>query len=831
MIDDPLSLLTAIIWLAALAPWPVAFLFGACSPCCQQPDPCPWLLEFDRCLRVEIVGSDPLDGGDCRIISSRAGTGDVEYMTSSLLEVHRVQSRIRITVRTSISASGASRTPVGETRTQVWRFNRAAPSSPASTVYDVLGPDWHLQVDLSVTGVATQAEAGVVSSIEQDSEGQPKLVLQVNQWTATITHDEVVTLFPVGLQRWGPGIGGTQSFRLTTSTASATRVSGDNISGWSVSKLSGLTIEERKFAARLNGTLCTAGAGGAMTQRIILDDEVAVDFLNGEEDLRVSVSTAERDLRILPNNALCEASRDLVGMGVALGIYPEEIYADVPEAVIAANEAWCAEEATFALKPNNNICPTSWASVQYQRPGLTFPASFFSPISSVVSNFWPGRSLLWNLEQGPYRTSFTGTGPSTPNTGWTYRIDGDGGNLNPLFLSPLSATPCRSGLTSTDAPDLTCVSTVTVSWPDTPVTVVARRNSDDAIATAETTYPAGSLTLSAGVAPNTVGGPNQTSVGYPNEPRLFYSGAIVTGPNHFTPTLTWDFGTIQPTYVLRLSVQFYAFSVYDSCAVPYQPSLRVRGFLTGITFYDLQPVDGQAGSSSYTFRTQTQSDNLFIRSSINVPTEEHEADINPDEVTIDVAHRLRRVCGPWSPNPVPAEGATITRSCDITDSEVTEDTVTETFNVPASRSRFPKTLGYYPNGYGEEDQITQLGRCRLLGLRNLNSTATTPVATTVLVAATANQCFAYLPLFGETDTAATLCSGDLSNLTSVPCEDCTPAVAITSGEENASVEYITSGDKAGTIRVIAKRTWLSGEGVTFTVTCGGDAITQTIQRS
>jgi hypothetical protein len=36
MIDDPLSLLSPAVWLLAAGMWPVAFLFGACSPCCQE---------------------------------------------------------------------------------------------------------------------------------------------------------------------------------------------------------------------------------------------------------------------------------------------------------------------------------------------------------------------------------------------------------------------------------------------------------------------------------------------------------------------------------------------------------------------------------------------------------------------------------------------------------------------------------------------------------------------------------------------------------------------------------------------------------------------------
>jgi len=41
MIDDPLSLLSLGIWLMAAGMWPVGFLFGACSACCDECGECP----------------------------------------------------------------------------------------------------------------------------------------------------------------------------------------------------------------------------------------------------------------------------------------------------------------------------------------------------------------------------------------------------------------------------------------------------------------------------------------------------------------------------------------------------------------------------------------------------------------------------------------------------------------------------------------------------------------------------------------------------------------------------------------------------------------------
>jgi hypothetical protein len=47
MIDDPLSLLSLGIWLMAAGMWPVGFLFGACSACCDECPP-----ECNKCSQA-----------------------------------------------------------------------------------------------------------------------------------------------------------------------------------------------------------------------------------------------------------------------------------------------------------------------------------------------------------------------------------------------------------------------------------------------------------------------------------------------------------------------------------------------------------------------------------------------------------------------------------------------------------------------------------------------------------------------------------------------------------------------------------------------------------
>jgi hypothetical protein len=388
VIDDPLSLLSAIIWLAALGTWPVGFLFGACSACCDQ-DQCPWMLNFDRCLYFDNVNTSPQTGGTTPVsLRKFGGTGEAQYMGPGVgeLEIHNAQSHIRITVRVSISASGASRTPIGETRTQVWRFNRATPTTPASTAYDVLGPAWHLEVELGVTGVATQAEAGVTTSIGVDSEGQPKLFVVVNQWTATITRDEVVTLFPVGLQRWGPGLTGTQTFRLSGATATATRVSGDNYSGWTVSKLSGITILSRALAVRLDG-------------RITLNEGSAIDFLNGDS----TITSTVREFSILPNNVLCSVGASNTSVGVALGLYSTTatLNLDNPKCGDSQVRLYLRQTVSDPGTCNSQFI-TGYARLRrLLGSNSPLPTFFGGP-----ADFFCGSTILWNLINGQCRDSF-----------------------------------------------------------------------------------------------------------------------------------------------------------------------------------------------------------------------------------------------------------------------------------------------------------------------------------------------------------------------------------------------------------------------------------------
>lgn len=862
MIDDPLTLLSLVVWLMAAGMYPLGFLFGACSPCCQRDDACQWLLNFDRCISVGVAGSSPPDGGDVRVSLSRAGSGDVEYMTGDLLQIHHVQSEIRITMQIQIGAAGSSRTPVGDTRTQVWRLNRAAPTTPAATVYDVLGPPWHLQIDLSVTGVATAEEAGVSTSIGTDEHGQPKLVVQVNQWTQQITHTVDVTLYPTGLQRWGPGLAGTQSRRLTTSGVLATRVEGDAYSGWSVGKLAGLTIVGREPAIRVVQFTLPFNLG-ITVERIFLDGTTAINFVANSASITVPATvssvTTNRELTVQPDNVLCQLPKDLGIVGIPLGVYPEYMTLTVPESfrnahpqniVPSTGALWCGPD-TLTMRPDLSSCVTTWRP-SYSRKGATVSA----PIVGV-SAFYPGRSLLWNLVQGPYRESLLTTGPVaslaqaiSPPSDWLVTLGGSGAYS--LYDTPEG--PCPSG-TSTlkwtnesgftvaaGLPDFNACTPVAgsretrefafvasvnweVLWPEVDEILIV----DDAFAgyTLKTTTYSGTLEIEC----------------Y----RAFTTFADGKAQIHFGGSASASFGG---PYV----VPAFDFTG-DSGDIPRDRLFYVRG--DGGTVGRRIEAVGEVGCSEsgdmnlsisvlpVGLLTNISADFQICGVSLTTPSNPFPVDCQPDQVvevtpsyslagspSMSYTSRRRTVCSDWSPSTIPSLGGTVTRTCgDQYDGDPpTSPTLSLTFGE--SRTRLPRLVNQQT--YQGSDNILRNGNCRLLTLTAHGFTTT---AGTTFISAVADACYYLKPSFGSGFTSAG--TGDIAEqlcqstilANSLPCEGCDLSVSVVSGAENARVRYVASGIKRGTIEVVALRTWLSGEGVTISVSCGGDTITHIIRRA
>jgi hypothetical protein len=819
MIDEPLSLIVAGIWLMAAGMYPLGFLFGACSPCCQNEDQCPWGLQLDRCLRVATLGTSPPVGGDIRVslgsvlsLGGMEGRGAGSFPTHPI-QVYRVSSQVRVTVRLSLSAEGASRTPVGETRSQVWRFVRPSPVSPPSTVYDVLGPEWHLQVDVSVTGVATQEESGVSSSLGQDIHGQNRLILNVNQWTDAITHDEVVTLSPVGLQRWA-------SFQLSQTSTSATLASGSAYTGWSVSRLATVTPLQQTVAVRLQaGTLSC----GALPERIYLDDATATGFLNGDSSL--SIGTC--GLRMLADNILCGIAANRLEVGIALGIYPEFCELTPPEAFraspIGTQSCVPAKIAMRAL----GECITAWRPT-YRRRGV----AILSPAASA-SSFYSGLTMLWNIEHGPYRNSFSTTGPDG-SSGWVIELAG-GGEHSVYDLTIVRA--CQGGLLQAFSD--VCVPALSLirSWEgecdvidtaSSTAAICALISSDNVSFTTKTVSFSGTSVDSLAANVFVQNGALTFRATPPSAQTLH----AVTSGNHFAPV------------VLTSGTQCLLNAQHDQrwlrITVPAEQTVPISCDASGPLAVDFsnataaETLNGQfPGTSGLPPEVFIWNGGFVARMGRLSPMQfSFSVSVTP---TPEYSEQPRLLCSNWSVNNVPAGGAVITRTCDASGVSLSQ-----TFG--ASRLRVPRLVA-------ERDVSstpTYVGTASIT--RAENCTMTNPLALYGSTASSTTQasplegdCIYLAPQFGSGFTGAgtgdaVLCGDqsfvrNLAQPRALPCAGCVVSVELLSGEQNATVRYVTQGDKAGLIEIIALRSWPVGQGVVFRISCGGDSVTHTVIRS
>jgi hypothetical protein len=846
MFDDPLSLLSAIIWLAALGTWPVGFLFGACSPCCQQE--CSWFLEFERCLRIELAGSEPRIGGDCPLDSPNSITTsfllstdtqriDTGFGFNCSLSIANVQSRIKIPVRLNLSAAGSSRTPVGEARTQVWRFNRTEPGSanvgggpggtPASS-FDVLGPPWHLQVDLFVTGVESQEDTGVFSSLSQDEYGQPKLVLNVNQWEEDIAHDEIVTLFPTGLQRWEYA---SESFRIGGNGRNATIASGDSHSGWLVSKPIGLTIEERALAVYIGGSVALGGSGFNLpstcvggvflSPTIILDDETAVAFLEGEHEVILDIGpgpfgspAGERRARILPSSAMCGIPASNLGVGVALGIYPELAYATPSQEFIDFTLAgrgafgYYCDIAPYVMRPANDSAVLLFAGAS----DSDIWASSFNYRGAGVSRRWvrvrpdffySGTSLMWNAEHGPYRTSGQGGGPvvagagDVPSSMWTYSLVGEG---DEYFNRP-DAGACPDGMTLPTGIDVNIYNVCT------PLSIEVQGSysfqyrpgpgfSNDLVTVTGSMQGALSRARDLNNSAFNFFGQSFRPPADEYFPALFFSGTL-EGEQHVL--IDWNGNAVSYNAFVSVAAEF-----------------EVPCDLDGET-----PSNGKMiGFFAATF---PQNVSVFTSS----------LDISLEPGPAPFGSRARPSCGEWTI--APAEGGTITRTCENLEG-YTEVQPAESATVPPLDSRLPRILGYQVGSPGFQETHaffgpgpTQVGSCRMVGLgKNPNRVPRLFLSPRLFLTMPAGVCHRYFVLFGNDNPISF--RGDSSRLSPVPCGDCTPTIEILSGEDNATVQFLEDTDNAYVVEVQAKRTWRGAEGVTFSVACGEVTVTHEMRR-
>jgi hypothetical protein len=474
MLDDPLSLLSLGIWLFAAGMWPVGLLFGSCSSCCDVcPDP--WFVPLIACIRHDFVSpqNEIIGGGHCLFVATRGADPELQATLGSGMQIRNAQSQIVIPIRATLSASGASRTPIGVTRTQTWRFNLSTAALPS---VDVPAPPWHLQVDLIVTGVkqnqdvveefsqfgasiaeirqnleeipeqlqlfeASLAEVeppSVARETAEDEHGQPKLVLRVKQGRASITRDEQITLFPVGAQRWPR--------RLSGSSANATLVAGGPVSGWTVTKTLGIAIEERALA--ILASPCALPQGGLYGQsRYLFDSAAAEAFLNGDslslpplQNGRSGILTIEPNSG--PGAGLCTESR--FSQGVALGVYPPTIGCLLSETLPCEGDAILELRADHEDRiavtdgTGSTLCGRGgWAvDSQYEPSGIkTGDPTSITTLANFRINvpkreFYPGDTIRWDVQNGPSREQAV-------LSGRTFVLGATGSFNNPEFLNPI----------------------------------------------------------------------------------------------------------------------------------------------------------------------------------------------------------------------------------------------------------------------------------------------------------------------------------------------------------------------------------------------------------
>ena len=822
VIDDPLSLITFGVWLMAAGMYPLGFLFGACSPCCE---PCPWELRFDRCLRIAMVGTSPAVGGDARVsLDSLATLGGMEGRGPGLgpIEVYRVATQITATVRITLSASGASRTPVGETRTQVWQFIRPTPVSPPATAYDVLGPSWHLQVDLSVTGVATQEESGVSSSLGVDINGQTKLILQVNQWTDAITHDAVVMLTPVGLQRWG-------SFRLSQTSTSATLQSGVAQTGWSVSVLSDVTTTQHSLAVRILGVAISTA--GTLTERVLLDSSTAIGFLNGEGSIQIPATAGTTSLSILQDNLICGVNASHMEVGIPLGVYPEFCTLSVPESFrqspIGTRSCVPAE---VAMRPFGQ-CIQSWLPT-FNRRGV----GISSPTASHAS-FYAGTTLLWNLENGPYRQSFTTTGPNNTE-GWIVTLGGTG---DYSFYDLNARKTCPEGFANPF--DDVCVPPIALvhSWEGQAQVI------DQAFSSAQECFSVEAENVSYTTKVTSFSGNNVdfwpvTAAVVGNELKWRYnqpsSGLFIASASdgdHTRSVVTAGgktCGNVSVQHNRRWLGIYYrvdggTITCDPSGDLPYSVSLNSAEEVLNAGF------PGTSGVPPQLF-IPTGVVNILPGNPRLAPLEfSYSVAVVPSPYYVEAA---RDKCSNWTPSAVAAGGATVNRTCT---SDLSFLGITQSRTFGTSRLRVPRLVAESQPYYVGTSNITRAATCMLLNPRRLNPASTGSVT---IAALSQGDCVYLVPQSGSGFSSPGTGDSQFCNAGSVTftnavasprdlsCGGCTPTVEITAGQANATVRYVTGGDKAGLIEVIALRTWGVNEGVTFLLSCGGQSVTHTVRR-
>ena len=873
--DDTLSILASLIWVLALGMWPVGFFFAGCSPCC---DPCPWIISIDNCLRVAVVGSSTNEGWDCSVSSDVPGTNfttSSDLVWSRSFSVHRLPASATIPVRLSLSATGSSRTPVGTTRTQTWRFTRASVSNQA--IFDIIGPPWFLEIEVIVTGVATAEEAEVTATLGTDAHQQSRLLLNVKQGPQQVVYDTQVALTLVGLQRW---------LSLGEPARQATLVAGQSYSGWTVEKPTGISVSQHAFAvAFLQGrTICSAApfrGRPAIQDRVVLDGVVAEQFLDGIGDIRVTIgqtnpsATTQVDLRMMPKNALCEITD--MNIGVALGLYPEKIYATVPQSFFIDILGMSCGDNELTLRPLAGLgcAEQRWELSFYQRALI---ALYRDQLNARIADFWGGRTLLWNLEHGPHRDQFAKlipTGASAPGpvvyeaqyklvgsghdeAAWSYMTAG----CPPSMIRLGGTLPAGGGEQFTEGRNTVCVPDINPLFAIR-AEIAITYNVLDGFDPCDMRNPQ----ISQQSAVVSVTAPMtrlQAGIDFSKQPpQVRYSGV-----GNATVYLG-DAGSEVCSSTEGLGDQLVNYSMTQ---VPVSLSATAGlPFPCGIkgTIVPDYSVSVSA-TPSQLFSASVKSGDSFQKS---YPVSSQVLSIEVEKVPFESMRRF--TCSPWSPEEIPAAGATLFRTCKLSDgsavpagitlnfrtrldliggaensAHVLEQTVPRSLAFAASPSYLPRKLFSNTNNrmLTGTPSVLQQPNCDLLRLIRAGRpsdqvTAQNPLEQIILSPDTprAGECRYFSLIFGGRPRSPGLAGGQEcdpievsrtppSMETTVPCDNCNLVIDVVSGQENGRLTYYEHGDKKGLIEIVLLRDWLGGQGVTFTATCGSIRKTLRVRR-
>lgn len=877
MTEEPLSAIMYVIAAFAAAMYPLGFLFGACSPCCQQ-QVCSWGLNLERCLRVSITGSSPADGGDCvqslhqtsfdnsknsLFVGARdfqnAEAFEHNYSQGSFIVWH-LPSALTASIGVTLSSSGNSRTPVGETRSQVWRLLRAAQNP--TTPYDVIGPPWYLQVELTVTGVLTDEEAGVESSFGEDEHGQPKLILSIRQGASIFRSGHTVEMAPIGLQRWLP---------LSSANFLPSLVSGSPYSGWGL-QLAGVTYGQRAIAVEVpSDTEFCNGLGRTTERKVILNDINAAAFVNGEFDIQILARDpqtgviAQRTLRLTERNVLCGSAS--MSAGVALGIYPEKIYLQVPQSFYAnlptSNAMWCGD-STITLRAGAGRrsptfvgqdlgCMNSWGPAFYGRRGVVIHGYNYTGLPTV-SSFWPGRTLLWNLASGPYRTSFTSLGPNGSAGEWVYSLSGSSPSepYENAFCGgcPPGMSPANQLSIAGNASYDLCLPSVPYACGNFTCYAVYTTTAEY-----EATYDyleeakyIGGLDWEVKVKQKTAGGSLAINM------KLMSTAATASVP----PSVFFvgsEAVTLRQTIRYAPSPDVPSVELVES-GVGFSVGVQTRASVTCDASGEFTPeisllsVTGNDGVLGFPGSEWTQGAVSFEENRTKViALLSRKVSVSIKSQSVPFASGRRLVCSSWDSETVPGTGAKITRTCSLSDGSsvpqgavvnpgligATRELPVTSLTVPASPSFVPRSISVTPQDgtpISSQDENCKLLECLPLSTSIAWGAAfgrDTP-GLKLVFRLPVNSCHYLVPIFGS---GRSILDNDApcgwAYTTALPCNNCQVQVAQTFGFDSASVRLVESGDRAGLIEIVIKRLWVAGERIEFTVSCGEVTIQQTVR--